>query len=265
MVKRIATCNKEVRGLTSLNKELRVLCNDGKNQIKFYVMGDENDGLNNYLSLPGSLSVPGHHLWDMTSSAISQCMYISDYVGWKIYDVTLARHVTSWKLDYEPRGLSMLHNGNLLVTCRHPSALVELCLNDRTISNEIDLDKTITNPWHAVQLSTGNFAVCHGTELQKHRVCMVDRSGRIIRIFGSIQGSNKLKLRVPCHLAVDENDFIFVADCLNSRVTLLTPMLDFGCHVVEKMHSRPQCLYLDRDTKRLYVGQRNGDVLVIQL
>ena len=265
MVNCIATCNKEVRGLTSLNKELRVLRNvASKNKIHFYAVSDDDDGLIP-LSRNLSLPVPGHHLWDITSCAISRCMYISDYGQRKIIDVTPAHHVTSWKLDYEPRGLSMLHNGNLLVTCRHPSALVEFHFNDGTIRNEISLDETITSPWHAVQLSTGNFAVCHGTELQKHRVCIVDRSGRIIKSFGSIQGSNKLKLKVPLHLAVDENDFIFVADCLNSRVTLLTPMLDFGCHVVEKMHSRPQCLYLDRDTKRLYVGQGNGDVLVIQL
>ena len=259
MVTCTITSNKEVRGLTSLNEELRVLHNVGKNQIHFYVMNNVND---DYLTLPGSLSLPGDHLWDITSSAISNCMYISDYVEREIFDVTLAHHVTSWKLDCEPRGLSMLNNGNLLVTCRDPSALVELSFNDGTIAGEISLDETITKPWHAVQMSTGNFAVCHGNGTKKHGVCIVDRSGRVIRSFGSIQGSH---MKIPCHLAIDKNDFIFVADCLNLRVTLLTPTLDFGGHIIEEMDSRPQCLYLDRDTKRLYVGQRNGDVLAIQL
>jgi len=159
----------------------------------------------------------------------------------------------------------MLPNGNLLVTCRYPNALLEMD-GDGAIANKILLPKSVAVPWHAVRLRSGNFAVCHGSGLNKeHRVCIVDSSGCVTKTYGRKCGSQRDQLNIPCHLAVDEDDFILVADCLNTRVTLLSPTLTFMHHVIDNMDSRPQRLYLDRDTKRLFVGQRCGDILVMQL
>jgi len=219
---------------------------------------------------PASLSaVPGIDHSDLISSMTHKSVYVSSNYEGKIYikSIGLLRRVSVWNVDYELYGLSVLRNGNLLVASRAPSALLELDCSARTLENKIPLAKTICQPWHAVQLSTGNFAVCHGDLHHDwvHRVCIVDGSGRIIRRFGSFPGSDKLQLHVPCYLAVDENDFIFVADSLNGRVTLLTPTLDFVYHVIKGMDHYPLRLYLDRDKKCLYVGQENGNVLVVQL
>ena len=67
-------------------------------------------------------------------------------------------------------------------------------------------------------------------------------------------------------MAVDEDSqFIFVADCLNNRVVMLSPTLEFVRHISEGL-SHPRRLYLHHATRRLYVGQHDdGDVDVIQL
>jgi len=256
------TSNEEVRGVTSLDNKLFVLRNAQRDQVDVYEKYDD------YYGNPVEYySVPGDHVWDITHNVGFGTVCISDYREREVYEVSLtdASLVDTLRVDNELRGLSVC-NYNILVTCRHPSALVALDCRDLTINKKILLDETIDLPWHAVQLSTGNFAVCHGSGTNmEHRVCTVDRSGRIIRSFGSGSGSDKFQLNVPCHLAVDENDFIFVADCLNERVVLLTPKLNFVDYVIENMDSRPQRLYLDRNSKDLYVGKRNGDVVVIQL
>jgi len=45
---------------------------------------------------------------------------------------------------------------------------------------------------------------------------------------------------------------------------LLSPTLEFVCYITEKL-SGPYRLYLDQSTRRLFVGQFSGDVVVIQL
>jgi len=92
----------------------------------------------------------------------------------------------------------------LLVTCRCPSNLVVLDYDNDMVERETWLDPTIEHPWHAVQLSTGDNALCHGSGLYSlRRVCIVDRSGCIVRSFGSTSGQARNELNVPCHLAVD--------------------------------------------------------------
>lgn len=264
MVIRTIPCDDEVRGLTAFRGKLHVLRDASNNQVDIYKMNAED---NNRIYCR-HLTVTDGNFWDITCSTRDRCMFVSDHVQRLVCNVTIANNVMTTTFCQEPRGLSMMDNSNLLVTCRSPSTLVMLDRDGFPLDtgSSFCLDGTIQQPWHAVQLSTGNFAVCHGGGPNKlHRVCIVDGSGRILISFGTRCGSDRLQLNVPCHLAVDENDFIFVADCLNERVTLLTPTLNFVHHVIDRMDSRPQRLYLDRGRKHLYVGQRNGDVLVLEL
>jgi len=253
-------CEDEVRGLTSLSKKLDVFRDVSSDQVDVYDMNS------NYRLMRRHLSVPGSNVWDMTSNTVDRCLFMSEFVDKKVFKVTIAGDLTEYDVgDLEPRGLSMMTNGNLLVSCRNHTKLVELDDDGICAMHSVDSDEWIPHLWHAVQMSNGDFVVCHGSGPHLHRVCIIDRFGSIERTFWGLSGSGEDELNVPCHLAVDENDFIFVADCLNKRVTLLSPMLSFIRHVKSEMASRPQRLYLDRDTKRLYVGQRDGDVIVIQL
>jgi len=130
----------------------------------------------------------------------------------------------------------------------------------------IRLDSHIKDPHHAVQLTTGQFVVSHGVAHDGvHRVCLVDGEGRVTRSYGGQRGSGVDQLSWPRRFTVDEDSqFIFVADHCNRRVVLLSPTLEFVRYFREEL-SRPRRLYLHRATRRLFVGQSHGYVVVIQL
>jgi DNA-binding beta-propeller fold protein YncE len=54
--------------------------------------------------------------------------------------------------------------------------------------------------------------------------------GSRLRVVGS-RGSSPLQFNGPRQVWVASDDFVFVADCYNNRVQVLTPTLDFHCFV----------------------------------
>jgi len=165
-----------------------------------------------------------------------------------------------------PCGLSITPvGGNLLVTCQRPDKLVELSVDSGQCVREIALQSDIEYPWHGVQLTTGQYVVCHGEWRSLNRVCIVNDAGRVTRSYGGQRGSDVGQLEDPRHLAVDEDSqFIFVADLFNDSVVMLSPTLEFVRYISDGL-SRPNRLYLHHSTRRLYVGRPAGDVVVIQL
>ena len=99
--------------------------------------------------------------------------------------------------------------------------------------------------------------MCHGDQDDPiHRVCKVSEDGRhIIDSHGGQPGSNICQLDLPFHLAVDDNELVFVVDVFNRRVTLLSPTLDYVRQIVSRDHFKwkPDRLCLDIQRRRLYV------------
>jgi len=98
--------------------------------------------------------------------------------------------------------------------------------------------------------------VCHGRRANTvHRVCKVSAGGDIVQSHGGQPGSDSGQYDGPAHLAVDNNEFVFVADQNNRRVTLLSPTLAYVGQVVSrddlKWILRRMCLDIHR--RRLYV------------
>ena len=94
-------------------------------------------------------------------------------------------------------------------------------------------------------------------------MCIVDDDGRVTRSYGGQEGSDVGQLDWPRHVAVDEDSqFIYVADSRNDRVVLLSPTLEFVRYVSEEL-SRPYRLHLHHTTRRLYVAQYLGNVVVV--
>ena len=64
---------------------------------------------------------------------------------------------------------------------------------------------------------------------------------------------------MPTYLAVDNNEFVFVADEDNQRVTMLSPTLKYIRQVVsrDQIKWEPGILCLDVQRRRLYVAD-NG-------
>jgi len=124
---------------------------------------------------------------------------------------------------------------------------------------ELTLPDDVITPWHAIQLTNGQFIVCHGERGGAvNRVCTISADGQeIVRAHGGQRGSDTGQYDGPFHLAVDDNEFVFVADFYNRRVTLLSPTLDFVRHVVsrDKLKWDPRRLHLDVHRRRLYVAE----------
>jgi len=250
--------------VTSVDDELFVLLDDrDDNQVFVYSINDHR--LLRHLNLPG---LKRSYTNDMTSCVRHKCLYASDYGNSCIHRYVLATTATTkWSVPGKPFTLSVTPvGGNLLVTCERPNKLVELSVDSGQCVREIALQSDIVYPCHGVQLTTGQYVVCHDSwNTSLHRLCIVDDDGRVTRSYGSQSDSDVGQLNLPSHLAVDEDlQLIVVADRLNNRVVMLSPTLEFVRYISEGL-SHPRRLYLHHSTQRLYVGQWLGDVVVIQL
>ena len=263
VIKKIST-DENVHGVTSVDDELFVLLYRDNNQVAVYSMNDYQ--LLRHLNLPG---LTRHDNNDMTSCVRHKCLYMSDFNGSCIHRYHLASNaISKWSVPGEPGGLSVTHSCNLLVlvTCKDETKLVELSADSGQCVREIALQSDIVDPCHGVQLTTGQFVVCHGHWADNlHRVCVVGDDGKVTRSYGGQRGSDVGQLHWPRHLAVDkDSQFIFAADRDNNRVVLFSPTLQFVRYVSEEL-SCPRRLYLHQATRRLFVGQRYRGVTVIQL
>jgi len=259
VIKTISTGGVGVRSVTSVDDELFVLLNRASDQVDVYSINDCR--LLRRLSLPG-LKRYGNN--DLTSCVRHRCLYACDYDNNCVHRYDLASSAMSkWPVPGSPSGLSVTPSCNLLVACHRPHKLVELSADSGQCVREITLQSDIYVPWHAVQLTTGQYVVCHSC---LHLVCIVDDDGRVTRSYGGQQrGSGIGQLDLPCHLAVDEDSqFVFVADCCNDRVVVLSPTLEFVRYISEGL-SNPCRLHFDNATTRLYVSESRDDIVVIQL
>ena len=203
------------------------------------------------------ISVPG--MKDPCSLAAcphNNCLYVSDYQLKLIHRVDLSSSsVSKWSVDDSPRGLSVTRNHHLLVTLQSSKRIREYTTHG-DVMREINLDVSIDDPQHSIELSSGQFVVCHWGATQ-HRVCTVDTSGRIVQSYGGPKGSSAGQLNWPSCLAVDKRGYVLVADRVNHKVQILSPALTHLCDVTLPEHklSRPSCLHLDEQRGRLYVGE----------
>jgi len=240
---------KPVAGLTSLANEIYVLKWKGHPEIEVY-------NVNSY-RLQRCLTVPNARgLTDMTSCEHCRCVYISDDVVYCIHRLDLQGAVTRWKLGDKPRNLSVNAAHNVLVACPAVRQIKEFSSHGKLV-RKLTLPGDVVNPRHAIQLTGGQFIVCHGgLDDAVHRVCMISADGgHIVHSHGGQPGSDTSQYDLPVHLAVDNNGFVFVVDFNNRRVTLLSPTLNYVRQVVSgnQLKGDPRRLCLDIQTRRLYV------------
>ena len=206
----------------------------------------------------------------MIACPIHGCLYISDFTDDcdVIHRVELKGMVTTrWPVCKEPEvaiGLSLTPKFNVLVACKSTSKLREFTTYGKQL-REISLPSDMTNPWHAIELPDGRFVVCHGSKQQNdplHRVCTVNARGHIMQSYGGRPGSATVgELNGPGHLAVDDDEFVYVIDVRNSRVLLLSPLLSYVGQVVSRQQLKwiPQQIHLDAQRRRLYIVDNKLD------
>jgi len=251
-----------VAGVTSLADEVYVLRRKERDQVEVY------DVIN--YRLQRRLTVPNiGGFVDMTSCEHYRCVYIADNVEC-IHRLNVQGAVTQLAVNDKPAGLSVNAAHNVLVTCRDVRKIKEFSSRGNLLC-VLTLPDDVINPRHAIQTRKGEFIVCHGEVGDAvHRVCKISADGGgIIKSHGGQPGSGNGQYDWPFHLAVDNNEFVFVVDVGNHRVTLLSPTLDYIRQVVspDDLKRLPMRLCLDIHRRRLYVtdDEVRGRVVVFSI
>jgi len=207
--------------------------------------------------------VPNAHWFtDMTSCKHNRCVYIGDFSVNCVHRLDVQGAVTRWAVNDSTQGLSVNAAHNVLVTCPRVCKIKEFSSHGDLL-RELTLPDDVIEPWHAIQTSNGQFIVCHGRhDNPVHRVCMISADGRhIVHSHGGQRGSDTDQYDVPRYLAVDDNEFVFVADRYNGRVTLLSPTLEYIRQAVsrDQLKCEPECLCLDTRQRLLCVADNERD------
>jgi len=167
-------------------------------------------------TLQGHIAVQrlGSSTYGMTACARNKCLYLSDYENPSVHRVELSgsNAAKKWYVAKGPIGLSVNVAHNLVVVCRAANKIQEYTTHGSLV-REICLQAGMTYPWHAIQLSTGDYVVSQWTSPGVVSVVGVD--GQVIRSYGQSETSDVGQMKNPASLAVTKNDDILVADQSN--------------------------------------------------
>ena len=193
----------------------------------------------------------------MIACSVNRCLYLSHHLDSKVFRVRLAggSAVRKWSVARSPRGLSINNAGNLVVACGTAKKLQEYTTHGCLV-REICLQAVEISPWHAIQLSSGHYAV---SNLWSPRVItVVGDDGQVARRYGQSQRSDIGKIMRPTSLAVTKNDDIVYAEQHSGKIMLIKTStggvqeLDLPVEVDGGLR-RPHCLCLDESRERLCV------------
>ena len=241
----VIKCAESVQGIAQFGTELFV-CASRSERIAVYNLNSYRE--TRHVTVPGMKYALG-----LAACKQNNCLYISDPTSKCIHRVDLSNSSCSkWSLNAKPSGVSLTRAFNLLVALLPQS--IEEYTTSGSLIRSIKLDVSIDSPQHAIQLSSGQFVVCHAGRAQ-HRVCVVNTAGRIVHSYGGPKGSSTGQLDGPYRLAVDSHGNVIVADFYNSRVQVLSPTLTRLGDVTTLGHqlSHPYALHLDELDGRLYI------------
>ena len=243
---------QEVWGVTLLAGEIYVLRWKERRCDQVEVYNVTSYRLERCLTVPNARGFT-----DMTSCEHYLCVYIGDPFVKCVHSLNVHGISTRFAVYDEPAGLSVNTAHNVLVTCPHVRKIKEfssIC----GLLREFSLPLVVVHPLHAIQTRSGQFVVCHGSRGdQIHRVCMISADGHhIVHSHGGCRGIDSGQYSFPNHLAVDDNESVFVADMENRRVRLLSPTLEYIRQVVspDQLKWCPVRLYLDAKRRRLYAA-----------
>ena len=225
--------------------------------VAFYYSEDievydaESFTLHRYLTVPG-LESP---CYGLAACISNNCLYASNWQNSSIHRVDLSggSAVMKWSVASQPAGLSVNKAHNVVVACHWLSKLHEYTTHG-TLVREISLEQTgLTNPWHAVQLSTGDYVVNQCTSPGVVSVVGVD--GQVVCSYDQSQMSNVGPMNQPRGLAVMKNGNILVADHSNNRILSMNSALSsVQALLVDCGIQQPFALCLDESRGRLYVS-----------
>jgi len=232
-----------------------------RDQVEVY--SAENFTLQRRIAVPGNVTACG-----LAACAHHQCLYVSDYNHNSVQRAELSgsQAVKQWSVAPRPRRLSVNKAHNVVVACSGANKIQEYTTHGALV-REISLEQAgVTQPWHAVQLSTGDYVVSEFTS--PGAVSVVGVGGQLVRRYRPSETPDVGQMSYPRSLAVTKNDDILVADRGNNRILLINRSLSSAHELalpVDGGIQWPLGLCLDESRARLYVGEYGGShrVLVI--
>ena len=172
-------CRYSVNVVTSLGDSVFVV-HDKSQEVEVY------DAVT--FTLQCSIIVPelGSYKYGMTACARNKCLYLSSYDDNIVHRIDLSGSmaVKQWSVAIHPVGLSVNIAHNLVVACDETNKLQEYTTHGYLV-REIYLEEGVTNPAHAVQLSTGDYVVSECTSPGVVSVVGVD--GQVVHSYGQSQ------------------------------------------------------------------------------
>jgi len=249
-----------VSAVTSLGNEVFVLRSGSQQQVKVYDAST--------FTLQRNITVPGLGDWSLGLAACAhyKCLYVADPQHNSIHRAELSGSsaVKKWSVANGPSGLSVNKEHNVVVACRTADKIQEYTTHGALV-REISLKQAgVKRPWHAVQLSTGDYVVSEW-ELPGE-VSVVGIDGRVVRRYCPSWSSDLGQMKNPAGLAVTKNDDILVADEDNNRILLVNSSLSSARKLampVDDGTQEPRGLCLDESRGRLYVGEYGGSRRVL--
>jgi len=241
---------REVGGVTSLGDDVFVVRYMSQQQIEVY--DAKTFTFQRHIRVPG-LGAP----LGLAACPYNQCLYAPDYNSTSVHRVDLSGSdaVMKWSVALMPVGLSVNSEHNLLVVSEGERKL-QIFTTHGTLLQDIQLQAM---PWHAIQLSTGQFLVSHNLSLQP--VCLVGVDGTVVRSYGGQKRSQLTQMNEPRGLAVDREGRVLVADSGNNRLLVIDQSLSSAHEMsisVDGGLKDPWSLWYDQSRRRLYIGEREG-------
>jgi len=249
-----------VTAVASLGDEVFVLRYDSQQRVAVY------DAVT--FALQRNIAVPGlcaSNSFGLAACPSNQCIYASECENNSVHRVELSgsNAVKKWKVAGEPTGLSVNKAHNLVVACWRSNILQEYTTHGCLVREiPVRVQAAGSSPWHAVQLSNGDYAVSHCTS--PGVVSVVGVKGQVVSSYRQTLDGRQMKF--PRGLAVTKNDDILVADSDNDRILLI--YRSTGCVQeldlpVDGGMQDPCGLCLDESRGRLYVGEYFGQHRVL--
>ena len=191
-----------VLAVTSLGDEVFVVHLYNGKRVEVY--DAETFTLQRHITVPG-LRSPASGL---AACAVNHCIYASDWDNDRIHRVELSgsNAVKKWSVVTDPRGLSVNKAHNVVVACDGANKLQEYTTHGSLV-RETCLQAGVTDPWHAIQLSTGHYAVSQ--QKSPGVVSVVGVDGQVIHSYGPSQTSDVGQMNYPKSLVVTKNDDIY--------------------------------------------------------
>jgi len=190
----------------------------------------------------------------------NNCLYASDHNRDSIHRVDMASSnaVMKWSVALWPVGLSVNAEHNLIVVSEGERKL-QIFTTHGTLIQNIQLQAGIDVPRHAVQLLTSQFLVTDAKYI--HRVCLVGVDGAVVRSYDTYEDARS---NPPSGLTVDRLGRVLAAYRGNRTLLMLDQSLQSARKTtIDISLCSPLSLWYDRSRGRLYVGEKEGALVVI--